>query len=1147
MSDVQTVYLARVQLYLFAEDTGQYNEYGACGCCIMGSPSTLTFKLGCYSDSGEYHCTTSITSNNETSSRLALQGNGYVSFKDEQGRAWSMLFASDAEAIEFAANFAVAMYGAAGSPEANIVACDVNVGKKDRQVFANDKVKARYQSWVVQRGAPGKEVSKLGSKLETNEHDEKPYMFTVPANHISVTPDMKGFEGMIVGVGEESQRFVVIPQNAKRGSGPNVHMCFYVNVLKKKDEPKPSAGGSGQPMQAAGMYPQQQMQGQYQQQPMGVLQPQFQPQYQQSLYQPQMQQQHQEIHTALVVPAPAPAPVVVEAPPVAVAPPPVVVSPPPPPPGFNSEQLQIVDRMRDQIQALTQQLREATVKLDLFNNDFKVYQQKTKPLSLGSAQLEHTIQSLIQDTENGKEELHQRDSTLKQVEDKNKELQKKVDRFTATANQLAEEKKSAINLGSEEKIDMDRRIAQLQGQLTRIQGEREDVSRHLSTTKRLLEISDQDLKGEKGKLQIALVQFQTNDSKMAACDESLIEERSRRKLLESKCAVLGDELRSLSEQLRVKDGQMEERRRKMEADKLHYNQIMDDERNQAAGELRELRQELVDELAIRDRRYQEERQRVAHESFERGRAQGVEDGHSAGLLEADQKVQELVLSVQRNKSEVETIKIRLRQAREQADADQRRLNAQISALQRTVDDLDAQNTTTELEMDSLRSARGTVEAEAYDRIAGALRGLSQGIGRRDLLEVLHSLRQHKTVDYGFETHRREEIERRSLEDHAAVKSWVRGALNSTVSVTAVPPLRTKAPEEKSLPSTGDVYASSASEPMTELPPELAASVVTSDSRRDDRLLFDPDVMNRRYQELLSQLDNDHPDLGLIERKPPPPPRPPTPPARPVTPPRPATPPRQPTPPREPTPPRPRSPSPVEAPPAPVQRPATPPRSPTPPKVEEKAPQPLPPLSDTSDDEQPPPTRSIPRPKAAAPVASDSDDEEIPPPPIAQPQPPAQSPPSPPQPAVPSPQQQKKAFASSDSEEEEQPPVAPAKTQQPSKVAAPKPAAKKSATMFADSDDDDAPAAQSSVKPVAPPKRAAPSAKKSSTFDDSGDSDAAPSITKAKALPKSASKVPPKKKSMFDDSDDGSDVAPPPKASAKKSKPVKKKSMFDDSD
>ena len=801
----QASYVGSSQLYLYDTGTGQYTEYGSHGIAIMGTADGV-FKLGCYNDKSEYVCTAPITANNEASAKVALQGSGYVSFRDDQGRNWSLMFPSEDDAIEFGAHVAVAMYGAAYQPEAHIIACDVAQGKKERILFTNDKVKVRYTSWVVQRGTAGKDICKLGSKLESNENEEKPYAFTVPANHLSVQPDMKGFEGMVIGVGEEGKRFIVIPQAARKGSGPNTHMCFYVSVLRKKDNDgtgsqggNPNMGGynnnnGGNNMNNMGGY-NNNFGGNNMNN--GAMQIGYHGGYDGG-YQ---QQGRGPMPVALVEPEPVPVAAVAPTP--VAAPPVVMEAPPPPPPGFSAEQLQIVDRMRDQIQALTIQLKEATGKLDMFRHDYNQHQAKVKPQSLGSAQLEHSLQRMIQETDDMKEELSERDTMLRRVEEKNKELQKKVDRFTSTANQLADEKKAALNQGSEEKVDLDRRIAQLQGQVTRIQGEREDVARHMSTVKRLLEVSDQDMKTEKNKLQIAIVQFQTNESKLVTLEEALSEERARKKVLESKVITLGEELRSVTEELRIKEGQIEERKRKIEADKLHYTQVMEEERSSAAAELRELRQELIDEIAIRDRRYHEEKQRVAQESVERGRTQGVEDGHNEALLEADAKIQEYVLSVQRCRSEVESMKIRLRQVKEQADTDQRRIQAQAETLTRVIDDLDQQNSTADLEIDALNTKKITVEESTFDRLCHALRGLSRPINKKDLLTLIHNLRVEKPIDYSFETDREEEEVRRLVEERREVEHWAEMSLSpeSAKFGLKMPPFRTKHAEEKPIPST----------------------------------------------------------------------------------------------------------------------------------------------------------------------------------------------------------------------------------------------------------------------------------------------------------------------------------------------------------
>ncbi|RNF11334.1 hypothetical protein TraAM80_00970 [Trypanosoma rangeli] len=812
MSATQHTCVTRVHLFLFLSDTSQYQECGPVGCAIVGTlDNPPLYKLGCYNERNEYVCTANITTNNETGACIALQPGGYVSFRDEQGKSWSMQFESPNHAIEFCSHVVVAMYGASGHADRSILACDVAIGKCDRNVFANDVVKVRYQSWVVQCETEGKGLPILGSKLDGNLEDDKPCTLTIPANHMSVTPEMKGFEGMVIGMGEEGSRVIIIPARAKRGSGPSVHMCFYTHLIKKKNIPcvAQSCSSLAIPLEKHSSH---QLKGESK----------------------LLLSNTQDY---------------------------AIGRPNTPPPGFNMEQLMIIDRMRDQVQVLFQQLQEARRQLDVLSNDVRAFNRKSEPQSLASAQLEYSIQKLLADTEEGKELLSQKDLTLKQMEEKNKELRNKLDKFSKTANLLAEEKKSTITSFNEEKLDMDRRIAQRQAQLTRLQSEREDVARHLSTVKRLLQVADQDIKTEKQNLQMAMVAFQTNESKLLAVEETYAEEQARRKLLETKAIALGDQLRFLLEECRAKEGQMEEQRKKIESEKIRYMQLIEDERSKAAEDMRELRQEFIDELAARDRRYQEERQIVAHESFDRGRFQGIEDGQTETLLEADAATQHCALAAQRHKAEVKAIRIRLRSTKEENEADICRLTSQASTLCAALANLVGETSQMEAELDSLKSAKVSVEDDTFQELKDAIGQLSLPVGRQDLLAVLHSLRVKKDVSYAFEVQREEERQILLKEEEKEVNEWVSGVVDGIF----VPFPRMRAPyaTEPPVPYVPDVPFLEETEPSEEI---VDSQLQDELYQREAVLQFNPDEMNRRYQELLSELTCMNPALDLTTQK-----------------------------------------------------------------------------------------------------------------------------------------------------------------------------------------------------------------------------------------------------------------------------------------
>src|SRR3989338_2640572 len=204
--------------------------------------------------------------------------------------------------------------------------------------------------------------------------------------------------------------------------------------------------------------------------------------------------------------------------------------------------MDVINRMRDQVANLLMQIKETISRVDLFSHDMRQSIEKSRPKSLATAQMTHTMDSMLEEAESLKQTLEERDKTLRQLEDKNKDLQGRVAASPAPAARLSEEKKLAMAETSQVKIDGDSKSITLQSELTRLLSEREDTSRHLSSVKRLLEISDGDSKKEKQGLQTAEVQMTTVEAKMSSADEQLQEERGRRKLLESKITTLGDEL-----------------------------------------------------------------------------------------------------------------------------------------------------------------------------------------------------------------------------------------------------------------------------------------------------------------------------------------------------------------------------------------------------------------------------------------------------------------------------------------------------------------------------------------------------------------------------------------------------------------------------
>ncbi|RNC40281.1 hypothetical protein TcCL_NonESM10255 [Trypanosoma cruzi] len=70
-----------------------------------------------------------------------------------------------------------------------------------------------------------------------------------------------------------------------------------------------------------------------------------------------------------------------------------------------------------------------------------------------------------------------------------------------------------------------------------------------------------------------------------------------------------------------------------------------------------------------------------------------------------------------------------------------------------------ENSQMETEFDSLKSAKESVEDDAFQELRHAIEQLSVAVGRQDLLAIIHSLRVKRDVSYAFETQREAERKR----------------------------------------------------------------------------------------------------------------------------------------------------------------------------------------------------------------------------------------------------------------------------------------------------------------------------------------------------------------------------------------------------
>ncbi|KAG5498823.1 hypothetical protein JKF63_03112 [Porcisia hertigi] len=781
MSAVDFTCVVSVVLYSFSESVGTYDEYGPVSCALIGSKaSDITFKLGCYRGD-KYICTAAVVPSNDAGAHIARDGS-YITFRDENSHYWSLQFSAEDAAIEFCAQVAVAMFGAAGEPTSSVLTCDVVKGKESKQVFAGDLVKAFYRAWVVHSNNPSDALPRLGSLLEKEVEDA--VKFTAPASHQCVTTTMRGFEGMTVGMREGGQRLIVVPVKAKRGRGPSVNMCFYVEVARRKD--------------------------------------------QQATSKPQIHKGNNEKVQLSRSENDGGAPQGSPARPLAITCASVDDYAAMAASGFSKEQFLLVDRLRDQVFTLTEQLRDIRREADTVCANLKRHEGQSGTQSLTSAQIEYSIEHLLAESEAKKKTVEEKRAVIEDAKARNRELETRLAKILQTTKILGDEVKTALNESAGECIELDRELADTQARIVRLDHEVGDSSRHLHALKNLLRANDVHLKEEKVRLNVAVGDHQVNEERLVALQESYGEEAARRKLLESKLSSLQEELRRLQDETQLKESLTEQIKEKTESDRTYYTQLIQQEREQAAIELRQLKQDLVEELTARGRQYEETNEKIATEAYEQGMAQGVEEGLAAAANEGDVIAHDLAVSAQRCKAEAAALQVRVQANWAAQEADKRHLTSQVESLQASLARVLRDNNTLSTQLEAAREEHAVKVGTLYQRLVRHIRSCgATPISQPCLAAMMRAAESGAEFDpFSFQQLEATKEAQRAREERAAVSTWVRASVYN--QLTRMPPLHPPFP-----------YAPSSKGPM--LSAETVGSKVTLSPAKHHRLPFSTEI------------------------------------------------------------------------------------------------------------------------------------------------------------------------------------------------------------------------------------------------------------------------------------------------------------------
>eukprot|EP01006_Ploeotia_vitrea_P022366 TRINITY_DN54768_c0_g1_i1.p1 TRINITY_DN54768_c0_g1~~TRINITY_DN54768_c0_g1_i1.p1 ORF type:complete len:1614 (+),score=449.92 TRINITY_DN54768_c0_g1_i1:600-4844(+) len=287
------------------------------------------------------------------------------------------------------------------------------------------------------------------------------------------------------------------------------------------------------------------------------------------------------------------------------------------------------NQLNDQVQTLLSRMQTVGLKVENIEGH-RLFKESTGTMS-GIA-LTSSISKIISDNDQYKVEMQEKEDKIQSLKEKIADLRKKNELYIKESNQLIDDKKNALTTASESRLDMDREISRLKEELARSNNERDDGQRHLVTVKKLLELSDDELKKTKQTLEKLDTSSQSDQERIHELTKALREEKNNRKAAQERCTHLREELNEEKEaKLRI-ESQLEDKKRRGDSERAHYQELLEQERSNAEEEAARVKQNMQEAIKTKEKRWENDKLQTQEEYFERGR----EEGRALGRDEASQ-------------------------------------------------------------------------------------------------------------------------------------------------------------------------------------------------------------------------------------------------------------------------------------------------------------------------------------------------------------------------------------------------------------------------------------------------------------------------------------------------------------------------------
>ncbi|XP_073455954.1 FK506-binding protein 15 isoform X1 [Aquarana catesbeiana] len=205
---------------------GQYVKQGKFGAAVLGNHTAKEYRILLYISQQQPVASVRV----HPGFLFAVQLNNYAAFYDDQRQSWSVMFESEASAVDFSKQVCIAKCSSTPSLD-SVVSQDLTPGE-GQAADTGDLLEVAYTGWLFQNHG-------IGQMFDSNLQKDKLLRLKLGSGKV-----IKGWEEGMLGMKKGGRRFLVIPPTLAYGSQglsgripPNATLLFEVEVkrMKQKD------------------------------------------------------------------------------------------------------------------------------------------------------------------------------------------------------------------------------------------------------------------------------------------------------------------------------------------------------------------------------------------------------------------------------------------------------------------------------------------------------------------------------------------------------------------------------------------------------------------------------------------------------------------------------------------------------------------------------------------------------------------------------------------------------------------------------------------------------------------------------------------------------------------------------------------------